>query len=246
LSHRHDARSTVGHDDSRPHPRVRGRALAAPAFVEQDHTHPGLAAQQAFQRGQHVRVAEAEAKGTNAIQVHQALIAASVCGRTIERVSEPDLPDLRVSDAEREEALSALGEHLSAGRLDINEFDDRSAKVTTARTRNELSALFADLPAPKPAFGAPALQPVPPVPAQRSSWQAIPGEFAGPIIGVAWVIALFIGPAIGANWMFGVALAVSIVVGSLTRESRWERRERRRMIRDEMRERRHELRRGDR
>lgn len=176
----------------------------------------------------------------------EALSSAPVLGPTIERVSEPDLPYLRVSDAEREEALSALGEHLSAGRLDINEFGDRSSQVTTARTRNDLSTLFADLPAPKPAFGTSAVQPAPPVSAQRSGWRGILGELAGPIIGVAWVSAIFIGPAIGANWLFGVALAVSIVLGSLTRESRWERRERRRVIRDEMRERRHELRRSDR
>ena len=54
--------------------------------------------------------------------------------------------DIRVSDTEREDALEKLGEHLSAGRLDIDEYGERSAKVTTAKTRGELLDLFGDLP----------------------------------------------------------------------------------------------------
>ncbi|MGH3764259.1 MAG: DUF1707 SHOCT-like domain-containing protein [Pseudonocardiaceae bacterium] len=153
---------------------------------------------------------------------------------------------MRIGDAEREEALNALGAHMSAGRLDIDEYGDRSARVTTARTRSELSALFADLPAPKPSFGTVDVQPVtePPVPAP--GWHGIPREVTGPIIGVAWVSAIFIGPALGLPWLFGVAIAVSIILGALSRkggrdgEIPGKRRERRRMARDEMRERRRE------
>jgi hypothetical protein len=65
------------------------------------------------------------------------------------------------------------------------------------------------------------------------------------------VSAIFIGPALGLNWLFGVAIAVSIILGSLSRKGRWgghhppheQRREHRRMIRDETREQRRELRR---
>ncbi|MFC4853466.1 DUF1707 SHOCT-like domain-containing protein [Actinophytocola glycyrrhizae] len=63
--------------------------------------------------------------------------------------------DIRVSDAEREEALAKLGEHMSAGRLDIDEYGERSAEVATAKTRGQLLGLFGDLPEPKPAFGRP-------------------------------------------------------------------------------------------
>ena len=62
-------------------------------------------------------------------------------------------PDIRIGDAEREEALKALGEHMSAGRLELDEYGDRSALVTTAKTRGDLLALFADLPQPHPRFG---------------------------------------------------------------------------------------------
>ena len=70
-------------------------------------------------------------------------------------MSEYQPSDIRVSDAEREDALAKLGEHMSAGRLDIDEYGDRSARVATAKTRGELLGLFGDLPEPKPAFGRP-------------------------------------------------------------------------------------------
>jgi hypothetical protein len=70
-------------------------------------------------------------------------------------VSEYQPSDIRVSDSEREEALTKLGEHMSAGRLDIDEYGDRSARIATAKTRGELLDLFGDLPEPKPAFGQP-------------------------------------------------------------------------------------------
>lgn len=62
----------------------------------------------------------------------------------------PDQPELRLSDAERQDALDVLSEHVSTGRLDLDEYADRSAKVTTARTRGDLGELFADLPEPLP------------------------------------------------------------------------------------------------
>jgi Domain of unknown function (DUF1707) len=169
---------------------------------------------------------------------------------------------MRIGDTERENALKALGEHMSVGRLDIDEYGDRSAKVTTARTRGELLAVFADLPDPKPVLDAPppAATTVPatvqeaPVPATKSGFRGIPSEVAGPIIGLAWVGAIFIGPAVHVDWLFGVAIAVSIVMGSLThrgkssghRQAHEDRRERHREMREEMRQRRRELRRGDR
>jgi hypothetical protein len=71
-------------------------------------------------------------------------------------VAEFQRSDIRVSDSEREDALGKLGEHMSAGRLDIDEYGERSARVTTAKTRGELLDLFGDLPEPRPSFGRPA------------------------------------------------------------------------------------------
>ena len=74
-------------------------------------------------------------------------------------MSEYQSSDIRVSDTEREDALGKLGEHMREGRLDLDEYGERTAKVATAKTRGEVLGLFGDLPEPKPAFG----QPVPAV-----------------------------------------------------------------------------------
>ncbi|HET7682837.1 MAG TPA: DUF1707 domain-containing protein [Marmoricola sp.] len=63
---------------------------------------------------------------------------------------------LRLSDAEREAALARLGEHYAAGRLDKEEYDERSDAVWSARTRADLRPVFVDLevaPSPRPAAG---------------------------------------------------------------------------------------------
>ncbi|WP_328391738.1 DUF1707 SHOCT-like domain-containing protein [Nocardia sp. NBC_00416] len=65
-----------------------------------------------------------------------------------------ELPGARITVAERDRALRELAEHLGSGRLTLNEFEERTAAVTAARTTPELAALFADLPAP-PAPSAP-------------------------------------------------------------------------------------------
>jgi Domain of unknown function (DUF1707)/2TM domain len=53
---------------------------------------------------------------------------------------------LRASDAEREQATAALREHAAAGRLTIEELDQRAQVAFAARTRKELENLFEDLP----------------------------------------------------------------------------------------------------
>ncbi|NUO36056.1 MAG: DUF1707 domain-containing protein [Dermatophilaceae bacterium] len=58
--------------------------------------------------------------------------------------------DIRIGTAEREEALAALAEHHAAGRLDANEYEDRRGRATDAVVRRELTALFVDLPEPRP------------------------------------------------------------------------------------------------
>lgn len=58
--------------------------------------------------------------------------------------------DIRTSNAERDEAVEALGVHLSTGRLELDEYEERCGRAAVARTRGELEALFTDLPAPHP------------------------------------------------------------------------------------------------
>jgi DUF1707 SHOCT-like domain len=55
---------------------------------------------------------------------------------------------LRIGDAEREAAVTALGEHYATGRLSKEEYDERATVAYEARTLAALHPLFADLPLP--------------------------------------------------------------------------------------------------
>lgn len=54
---------------------------------------------------------------------------------------------LRISDAEREQAAAALGEHYAQGRLTTEEHAERLDRIWAARTRADLGPVFGDLPA---------------------------------------------------------------------------------------------------
>lgn len=57
---------------------------------------------------------------------------------------------MRTDDSERHDAQQVLGQHFTAGRLDYAEYQDRLVAATAARTRQDLWALFTDLPPPHP------------------------------------------------------------------------------------------------
>ena len=57
-----------------------------------------------------------------------------------------EVPDPRVSDAERESVAGELRDHFAAGRLSAGELEDRLEAAYSAKTAAELSALSADLP----------------------------------------------------------------------------------------------------
>jgi hypothetical protein len=60
-------------------------------------------------------------------------------------------PHLRAADADRAAVATVLGQHMSAGRLTVEEYDERLARAYAAKTYGELDELTADLPAPVPA-----------------------------------------------------------------------------------------------
>jgi len=114
-------------------------------------------------------------------------------------VTEVPSPQLRISDQNRESALSALGEHMTAGRIDIDEYGERSARITAAKTRGELGEIFADLPAPHPAYEdvpqavapapEPAAAPAPRPPGAPDNWSP-PQRFLAAIVPLAFIAAI--------------------------------------------------------
>lgn len=104
-------------------------------------------------------------------------------------VDRPDDPqrdqqgavNLRVSDADRDQAAAELGEHYQAGRLDQEEFDERLTAALRARTRGELDQLLDDLPA--------ARRPDPPLP----SGHAAAGPGFRPLLAALVPLVLVVG-----------------------------------------------------
>ncbi len=93
----------------------------------------------------------------------------------------------RIGDRERDEAVRLLQEHLAAGRLDQDEFDERMSAALTARTMSDLAPLFADLPGPRPSTEV-ALPQTTITSRQRTSWK----RWAGIANAVAWPLTLII------------------------------------------------------
>jgi hypothetical protein len=74
-------------------------------------------------------------------------------------------PDMRVSDAEREEVAQTLVHHHGEGRLDAAELDQRLNLTYRARTQGELAEVVNDLPPrPLPATPVPPPRPRPRTP----------------------------------------------------------------------------------
>jgi uncharacterized protein DUF1707 len=55
--------------------------------------------------------------------------------------------DIRAADEDRERVASALRTHCEAGRLTIDELEERLAAAYAAKTLGDLDPLMADLPA---------------------------------------------------------------------------------------------------
>lgn len=60
--------------------------------------------------------------------------------------AEIERPNMRISDAEREQAIAHLQACASEGRIDLDEFSQRSEAVSLARTFGDLAPILSDLP----------------------------------------------------------------------------------------------------
>jgi hypothetical protein len=98
---------------------------------------------------------------------------------------------IRASDADRDRTAAALREHLAAGRLTTEEFEERLDEAYAAKTLGELDGLMADLPGTDleqlPDASLRRAAGSPPLPGRRSrgSVEARPGRFS-PAWRAAW------------------------------------------------------------
>jgi hypothetical protein len=117
--------------------------------------------------------------------------------------------EIRISYAERDEAVSTLGMHLSTGRLELAEFDERCGRAAAARTRGELEALFTDLPAPHPDLSSAT----PPAPLIQKAGQLVrnPTGQAKPEL-VATTASAALEAVAGMSLIFGVPAAILLTI----------------------------------
>jgi uncharacterized protein DUF1707 len=94
-------------------------------------------------------------------------IGGDVGSVSISKTAGAQSPQLRIGDAERQEAARQLQQHFADGRLTWEELDERLQTAYAARLTAELTPLFADLP---------DLPPPPPPPATvRSRAEGLAG-----------------------------------------------------------------------
>jgi hypothetical protein len=114
---------------------------------------------------------------------------------------------MRVSDADRDQAIAELSEHYQAGRLTTEEFEDRSGRALQARTTADLADLFTDLPRRQtPTTGAAITSSAPASPAK--SWPARVPVAPVTILAVIAVLALLSGHLFHIAWVPVVAIIV--------------------------------------
>ena len=104
-------------------------------------------------------------------------------------------PDMRASDAERQDVVERLRAGLDDGRLKMDEYVERMGRAYDAVTHGDLAPLCRDLPetttpAPaRPVGPAPAPGPVPaPVPDHRGVFARQPAALK--VLGTIWLVAV--------------------------------------------------------
>jgi hypothetical protein len=128
-----------------------------------------------------------------------------------------DRRQLRVSDADREQAAEVLRQAAGDGRITFDELDQRLGAAYAARTYGDLTEVTADLPAP----GQPPLTPAP-----------APGTFPAARIGgepgSGMSVAILGGVDRGGTWVVPPRHSVVAVLGGVhldLREARFSQRE---------------------
>lgn len=112
-------------------------------------------------------------------------------------------PDLRVSQAERDEVVAVLAGHYAEGRLTVEEYEERVEVALSARTGRDLEPLLEDLPAADP-----------PASPARNRRRHQPRSRRAPLVparllAVAAVVVLAIATGPWALWLLWPALVLT-------------------------------------
>lgn len=141
-------------------------------------------------------------------------------------MSSDPRPELRAGDADRERVAAELRAHCAAGRLSLDELDERLAAAYAARTYGELRELTLDLPVhehelPVPAsttLGRPAAR-------RRSPSGQLSPQVAQWLAGAVFLVLLFLTIGLGSEtgfwpvWPIGAGVA-GLAAGEVRRRAR--------------------------
>lgn len=97
-------------------------------------------------------------------------------------------PDLLVSDADRARVAGQLREHYEAGRLTLDEFQERLDETHAARTEAQLRSALRQLPAAK----------LPTVKLRDTRWQSLALQYA--LVNVVTICVWLFSGAQGGFW----------------------------------------------
>ena len=111
-------------------------------------------------------------------------------------VVRPAAGAIRIGDAERDQAVSVLGDHFAAGRLNREELDERIDQAMQAKFTTDLRPLFVDLPGSEPTSARSAAQ-----------FRARPPAYAplfllGPLLLIGAVVTAIVLSAPWVLWVF--------------------------------------------
>jgi Domain of unknown function (DUF1707) len=126
-----------------------------------------------------------------------ALVAATSRSSTIAALSQ--VPDLLVSDAERERVADDLRGHYQAGRLTLEEFQQRLDEAHAARTATQLKSALRQLPSAR----------VPTVNPRDTRWRSLALQYA--LVNVVATLVWLFGGQHGDFWPKWVLLATLIM-----------------------------------
>lgn len=127
-------------------------------------------------------------------------------------------PWTRAGDEDRERTATALGGHYAAGRLTLEEFQQRLDLAYAAKTLGELDDLMTDLPASDLSPSSGQRDGLPPLPQRRAPGpvQASGGPSAvrqfWPLIAITVIVVSLIGGAAAGPWFFWLAVPLAFIM----------------------------------
>ena len=151
----------------------------------------------------------------------------------------------RIGDAERDRAIDLLRDHMAAGRLNAEEFDERLGVALSAKTSADLDPLFTDLPgagpgqgltkpSPAPSAGPRRDRPVPTGPAEPTLPPRERHAGVAALAGVLWPITI-LAITFGFGWehFWWLVFVPLVLTGAFGRSEHRRDHERRRIERDQ-------------